>query len=383
MKNTWGATRGCASGIARIVSAVVRILCQAAKKTWRAVRGYKSGNVLIVFVVVQILCIGAWLVFGDRFPYGSPANIQTALKSIPPMAILATGVGLLMIAGEFDLSVGSNYALTAFILARAFNSGIPAPVAALMGLGLGAFIGLVNAFVTLKAKIPSFIATLGAMMFWRGIILVLSGSQPEAYRPGGACEAMFCASIGPIQAQFLWAIGVAVAAHLILERHKLGNHMFAVGGNRESAVAIGVSPNAVKLICFVIAGLLAAFAGLMASLRVHSVSPDQGAGLELRAIAACVIGGLSLAGGEGSILGDIPRRRAALHDPGRAAAAARAGALSGLVRGHPDCSRCCFQQADEEREGLADERIGPAHRTTRDHKTLRRGDGAGFRRFPD
>ena len=273
------------------------------KKIWGALRSYKAGNILIVFAVVQIACVAASLAFPDNFTYLSTSNIQTLLKSIPPLAILATGVGMLMIAGEFDLSVGSNFALTAFVLATTFNLGLPAPLAVLLALALGCFIGLVNGLITLKARIPSFIATLGAMMFWRGILQIMSGGQTAPFRPSAFLEALLSGSIGPMQAQFLWAIAVALVAHLILERHKLGNHIFAVGGNKESAVAIGVYPNTVKMICFVIVGALAAFAGIISSTRVHSVSPDQGKGLELQAIAACVIGGLSLTGGEGSILG--------------------------------------------------------------------------------
>lgn len=258
---------------------------------------------MIVFAVVQLACIVASLLFPDDFSYLSKSNIQTLLKSIPPLAILATGVALLMIAGEFDLSVGSNFALAAFLMAVAYNAGVPVGFAALLALVLGAFIGLVNGLITLKAAIPSFIATLGAMMFWRGIILIFSKGQTESFRPGGLFEDIFSGSIGFMQAQFLWAVAVAVVAYLILERHKLGNHIFGVGGNRESAIAIGVYPNAIKMICFVMVGMAAAFAGIISTARVHSVSPDQGKGLELQAIAACVIGGVSLMGGQGSILG--------------------------------------------------------------------------------
>ena len=135
------------------------------KQTWAAIRGYKAGNILIVFAAVQIICIVASILFPDQFSYLSTSNVRTLLKSIPPLAILAMGVGLLMIAGEFDLSVGSNFALTAFVMATTFNSGVSPWLAALLALAFGAFIGFVNGVITLRTKIPSFIATLGAMMF--------------------------------------------------------------------------------------------------------------------------------------------------------------------------------------------------------------------------
>jgi ribose/xylose/arabinose/galactoside ABC-type transport system permease subunit len=116
----------------------------------------------------------------------------------------------------------------------------------------------------------------------------------DAFMAGGA---------GPFQAQFVWALAVAIAAWLVLDRHRLGNHMFAAGGNRDSATAIGVNVAAVKTKAFVITGVLAAFAGIISTARVHSVSPELGKGLELQAIAACVVGGVSLRGGVGSVLG--------------------------------------------------------------------------------
>ena len=273
------------------------------KNLWSRLRSSKSGNILIVFAVVQIACIAASLIFGDRFAYTSVTNIQTQLKSIPPLAILAVGVGILMIAGEFDLSVGSNFAFSAYIMAFAYGCMWPAWAAVLVALGFGAFIGFINGLITLKAKIPSFIATLGAMMFWRGMLQIMSGNESASMNPGGRFEAIFAGSMGALQSQFVWAVLIVVLGYLLLERHKIGNHIFGVGGNKDSAKAIGVYPDKVKMICFIIVGLLASFAGVLATARVYSVSPDQGKGLELQAIAACVIGGVSLMGGEGSILG--------------------------------------------------------------------------------
>ncbi|HPO14819.1 MAG TPA: ABC transporter permease [Candidatus Hydrogenedentes bacterium] len=272
-------------------------------KWWTALRKMKAGNIIIVFAAVQIICIIAGLLFPQSFAYLSWANIQTLLKSIAPLAIMATGMGLLMIAGEFDLSAGSTFALCAYIMVMLCNTGIPMPAAILIALGLGAVIGLVNAIITLKAGIPSFIATLGGMMFWRGILLGVSHGQPQSFHPNPFIKGLFAGSLGPIQAQFLWAMGIAFMGYLLLERHKFGNHIYAVGGNRDSAIAIGVNPYSVKLICFVLVGVLAAFSGIISTARVPSVSPEQGTGMELQAIAACVIGGLSLTGGKGSVLG--------------------------------------------------------------------------------
>ena len=269
------------------------------------IRRHRAGSIAIVFVLTQVACIGFGIFMPHSFPYLAKANIELLLKSIPALAILAIAVNLLMISGEFDLSVGSVFTFSALIMALAFNQGVPPGLAAVLALGVGAMIGWSNGVLTTKAKIPSFIATLGAMWFWRGTILSVSNSQTVSFRPGSAFEAFFVGSIGSMQAQFIWLIVIAVIGHFLLERHRLGNHFFAVGGNRESAVAVGVNPDRVKIIAFVFVGLAAAFTGILSTTRVHSISPIQGKGLELMAIAACVIGGSRLMGGEGTVLGAV------------------------------------------------------------------------------
>lgn len=270
---------------------------------WDKIRRHRIGSIAIVFVVLQILLIAASLLFPEKFRYLSSENIQIMLKSIPQLGILAIGVGLLMIAGEFDLSVGSNFVLSAYLMAVSYNAGIPVPLAILIALAVGSSIGLLNGLLVIKTGMPSFIATLGSMMFWRGVVLFFSQGFTEPFRPGGVIEEIFAGTWGPIQAQFVWLLVVCFVCFMLLERHKIGNHIFSVGGNKQSAIAIGVNVKKVKLTTFVIVGFLAAFSGVISTMRVHSVSPAQGEGLELQSIAACVIGGLSLMGGEGTILG--------------------------------------------------------------------------------
>lgn len=265
---------------------------------------HKAANILLVFVAVQAVCILASLLFPTQFRYLAGGNIETLLKTIPVLGILSVGVGILMIAGEFDLSVGSTFAFTSFLMAWMFNHQVlSAPAAVFFALVVGALMGLLNGLITVKARIPSFIATLGTMMFWRGIILVCSEGITQPFRPDPGFESVFAGTLGSLQIPFFWLIAIAIGGYLLLERHKFGNHVFAVGGNAASAVAIGVNPKQVKVWCFVIVGVLSALAGVLSTVRVHSVSPVQGRGMELQAIAACVIGGLSLSGGSGTILG--------------------------------------------------------------------------------
>jgi ribose/xylose/arabinose/galactoside ABC-type transport system permease subunit len=262
-------------------------------------------NVLIVFVAVQVLCIAGGLIFPDSFRYLSAANISVQLKAIPVLGIMALGVGVLMIAGEFDLSVGANYSFTAIVLASVVQSGWPVYVVVPLVLVLGAVIGLINGLVTLRFNIPSFITTLGSMLFWRGTTLLYNGASSVRFRPDQLFVSLAAGSIGPVEAAFVWLVVLSLIFWAMLHHHKLGNHFYAVGGNKQAATAIGINPNRTKLIAFGLAGFCAAFAGMLATTRVGSIVPGSGLGLELQAIAACVIGGLALTGGRGTILGIV------------------------------------------------------------------------------
>lgn len=272
---------------------------------WQVFRRYEGSHVILVFLVVQVLCIVASLLFPSSFRYLSADNFELLMKAIPTLAIVAIGVGILMIAGEFDLSVGSTYALSAYLMAISFNAGTPAPLAIGLALLVGAFLGLLNGLIVIKTRIPSFIATLGMMMFLRGVLLIVSSKQPASFLAGDAIQNLFAGSFLGIQAQFFWLGLAGVCAYLLLERHQFGNHVFATGGNPNTAIAIGVRPDRVKLVCFTIVGFLTALSGVVTTVRVNNITPAEGFGLELMAIAACVVGGLSLNGGVGSIIGII------------------------------------------------------------------------------
>ena len=262
-----------------------------------------AGAILLVFVAVQLGCIIAGLLYPDDFRYLSSANMGIMMRSVPVLGCLALGAGMLMIAGEFDLSIGSVYTFTAIVMAMLVGNGVDAFLAAPAGLLIGAAIGLLNGALTLRFNLPSFIVTLGGLLFWRGAVLLLNGAVQVRFDPNPVFNELFSGTLFGINAAFIWFIGLCLVFYALLHRHKFGNHVFATGGNRLAATAIGVNTNRIKLTAFAIAGFMAAFAGILATTRVGSVQPGQGAGLELQAIAACVIGGLSLRGGRGSILG--------------------------------------------------------------------------------
>jgi len=270
----------------------------------RRVGQIPGGGILIVFVAIQIVCIAGGLLFPAQFRYLASGNISVMLQAIPTLGVISLGVGMLMIAGEFDLSVGSVYTFASIAAAALLNDfSVPAWIGLLAAIAIGAAIGVVNGLITLGFALPSFIVTLGAMLFWRGMILLMHGALSIDFEPDPVFQAVFGGSIGLLPASFLWLVLFCVGFHVMLQHRRLGNHMFAVGGNRDAAYAIGIRPGQVKLIAFALAGGMAALSGVFSATRVNSITPVGGAGLELQAIAACVIGGLSLNGGRGSVLG--------------------------------------------------------------------------------
>ncbi|WP_380054079.1 ABC transporter permease [Falsihalocynthiibacter sp. SS001] len=262
-----------------------------------------AGNILIAFVLIQVLCVIAGLIYPDQFRYLSPSNISIMLKAIPTLGILALGVGLLMISGEFDLSVGSIYAFTAVVCSMLIAYGMPAWIAAPMIIAVGAMISMFNGFLALKFALPSFIVSLGAMLFWKGMIFFVHGAQAIRFEGSEGFRNLMAGKLGPLEMPFVWFLLLAVIFQLVLRHHAFGNHIFAVGGDRAAATANGVNPAKVKLTCFALAGACAALSGIISAARVGSVTPAQGGGLELQAIAACVIGGVALTGGRGSMIG--------------------------------------------------------------------------------
>ena len=265
--------------------------------------GMPAGAILLVFVALQIACILGALIYPDDFRYLSPQNLTILMKAVPVLGCLALGAGVLMIAGEFDLSIGSVYTFTAILMATLVGAGVSAFIAAPAGIAVGMLIGLLNGHITLRFGLPSFIVTLGGLLFWRGAVLLYNGAVQVRFDPDEVFSALFSGTFLGINAAFIWIILFVIGFHFLAHRHRFGNHVFATGGNRGAAEAIGINTGRVKLIAFAIAGAMAAMAGILATARVGSVQPGQGAGLELQAIAACVIGGLSLRGGRGSIAG--------------------------------------------------------------------------------
>jgi simple sugar transport system permease protein len=219
--------------------------------------------------------------------------------------VVALGVGVLMVAGEFDLSVGSVFALTPMVIVIAMGRwGVPPPLAILLGLAVALVVGYLNGWITLTFNIPSFVTTLGMLFIVRSLATVLSGGFPPPF-PAGTPTWLFVQDLGLFRSSMLWYLGFVVVLALVLHRTNLGNWIYATGGQRQAADDMGISTRGVKLFCFMLCSLLAGFAGMITTFRLRSALPSLGEGYELQAIAAAVIGGTSLTGGVGSVAGFI------------------------------------------------------------------------------
>lgn len=233
--------------------------------------------------------------------------ISTMLRILPELGIITIGLTMLMISREFDLSIGSVLAFSSMIFVWSHELwGLDLILALFLALGLGCFAGALNGLITVKFGIPSLITTLAMMMWWRGLVLAISGGTPVAFHPEETCPAfksILIGEIGGVPAQFIWFLVITAIFSLLLGYHRFGNRVCATGGNKEAARSMGINTDRTKIICFILVGLLAAFAGIIQTTRAAGSDARQGTGIELGAIAAVVIGGTSIFGGAGTILG--------------------------------------------------------------------------------
>lgn len=270
-------------GILKDIKKILRI------KEMGAIIGF-----IVIFIIFSLLSA----------EFISWENLLSTFTMAAELGIVAIGITMLMISGEFDLSVGSTFAVVPMLLALFINSKINPILGIILGILLGVFIGYLNGFVTIKTGIPSFITTLGSMMFLRGILLAITGGFPIMLQEdvsflkyfGGIC-------IGGLRYSGIWFIILAVIFAFILERTRFGNWTFATGGNLLASKALGINTDKIKLINFIICSSMAGLAGITTFARFKIIDPTLGQGMELEAIASAVIGGTFLSGGYGSIIG--------------------------------------------------------------------------------
>jgi ribose/xylose/arabinose/galactoside ABC-type transport system permease subunit len=212
---------------------------------------------------------------------------------------------ILIVAGEFDLSVGAIYAVTG-VVTGVLASQLDVNIWLAAGLGVlsALALGVLNAVLIATTRINSFIATLSTMMVYRGIAMVLSKGQPISFQLSAFLDIFGRADLGGVvPTGVIWFAGWGVVCYVLLHRTTFGVRVFATGDNREAADLAGINTVRVKSVAFLLTSLASALSGLISLSFLKTVTPTQGSGIELEAIAAAVIGGTAMSGGVGSIVG--------------------------------------------------------------------------------
>ena len=253
-------------------------------------------STFIMFIVIM----GGFYFANPRFL--DERNIRIVMGITPEYIIVAIGIAILMISGEFDLSVGSVFALVPMAIVQLTHQGFNIWVSIALGLSIGIIIGFINGFITLRFGIPSFIATLGMLYIARSLTTVATGGFPPPF-PHELPNELFVYQFELFRASLYWSLLVAVILGIMLHRSNLGNWIYATGGDVIAASSMGIKTNNIKMFCFILCGFLAGFAGMIQTFRLEAPLPSQGYLLELESIAAAVIGGVSLFGGIGTVIG--------------------------------------------------------------------------------
>lgn len=247
------------------------------------------------------LCVVLWALTPH---FLTVSNLLNVAEQAAIIAIVAVGMTFVIITGGIDLSVGSVLAFAGVVMASTLHAGVPVPVALAVALGTGLFCGLLNGALITLGRLPPFIATLGMMSVARGTALMFTEGRPVSGFAGGFRSLATDEVLG-IPVSVIIMVGVYVVAHFVLTRTKLGRYTYAIGGNEEAALLSGVNVRLYKAAVYGIAGMLSGLAAVILTARLNSAQPIAGMMYELDAIAATVIGGTSLLGGEGTVVGTL------------------------------------------------------------------------------
>lgn len=257
--------------------------------------------------IVVLLVIGTALsLLTPRFL--TEQNIINVVRQSSLNGIVAAGMTLVILTGGIDLSVGSLLAVTSVFAAGALHGGSDPLTAVAVGVGIGLAFGLVNGFIITIGDVAPFIVTLGTMTIARGVALIYTNGAPilatnAEFRTIGRGDVNFV--IGSLPVPIVILLIVYAITFFLLNGTTFGGYIFAIGGNQEAARLSGVPVRLIKMAAYAISGLLAGLTGVILTARLGSAQPNLGVGDELDAIAAVVIGGTSLAGGRGGIIGTL------------------------------------------------------------------------------
>jgi len=269
-------------------------------RNWLGILGPFLGLFLVIALFAALT--------GSPEKFLSPFNVRIVLSQTVIVAISAIGMTLIIIGGGIDLSVGSAIALSAVVTALAINAGFDPVVALILGIAIGGIVGFTNGLVITRLRVVPFIATLGMLGVARGVAKWIAGQEPVNVAPSWVNNLVVTFPDPPwiLLAPGVWiAIVLAIAMSLVLRNTVFGRRVFALGSNEAAARACGIPTERLKIWVYSLAGLFFGLAGVMQMSRLRQGDPTVAAGIELDVIAAVVIGGGSLSGGQGTVLGTM------------------------------------------------------------------------------
>ena len=255
------------------------------------------GILLVLVALVVVIGVSNSIFF-------SAENIMNILRTTSFVFIIGIAMTYVLIAGGLDLSVGSVMGLGGILSAMAITNGMPLIVSIIIGLLFGFGIGLVNGILIIRLNIPALIVTLGMMYIGQGLILIITQGTPVYPLPDNF-KIIGQGDTASIPNVVIIAAVLAAIAMIILKKTRYGRSVYAVGGNRETARTSGININFIQISVYVLTGLAAALSGILMAGRLNSAQPSAGTGYELNVIAAVVIGGTSMFGGSGNVLGTL------------------------------------------------------------------------------
>lgn len=265
-------------------------------KNWRAIIA-NYGIYIGFFGLIVVLSL-----ITDRFL--TFRNLLNVAEQASLISIVGIGMTMVILMGEIDLSVGSIVALSGVVTGGSLSGGLGLPISLLIGLGAGLGLGLVNGIITVYGEIPSFIVTLGMLSVAKGLTLLYTGGKP-VWGFGDVFKFIGGGKLFGIPLPVIIATCLYILALVILNFTQIGRYIYAIGGNQRAVRLAGVKVERLKMAVFGVSGFFAAISGIILASRLASAQPTAGSGWELDAIAAVVLGGTSLYGGEGQLAGTL------------------------------------------------------------------------------
>jgi ribose transport system permease protein len=256
--------------------------------------------------ITYVIFVAVTIFFAIMAPnFATLATAGAILRITAIVSVIAIGMTFVIISAEIDLSVGSVASFSGMVLALLLDAGVPSWLGAILTLAMGAAIGACNGLLVTRLKIPSFLVTLGMLSVFSGAALTVTNTMPVPIVEDGINNLLWNGTLLGIGAPVWWTLLVVVVGFYLLHVSLFGRRVLAVGGNALAANFSGINVNRTKVWAFVLSGSTAALAGMMLAARSTAGNPSLGSGLELDVIAAVIIGGTSLFGGYGTILGSV------------------------------------------------------------------------------